>query len=155
MVQVGSVLGSALLSLLLDAADVLLSVLGVSHVRIGLGRTFLVRVAHQVLNAEQNLGDRQGGPPIFVLVQDGEAHCPRWVYVRMEEYRHELAFRRLVWVVLRKFEDQTEHTALPLGFVGSENNSLPSKEGVLIGSGGDARILATLALLLHLFKILK
>ena len=68
VVQVGSVLRSALLSLLLDAANVLLTVLGVSHIRIGLGRTFLVWVAHQVLNTEQNLGDRQGGPPIFVLV---------------------------------------------------------------------------------------
>ena len=113
MDQGDSVLGPALLSLLLDAANVLLSILSVGHVGISLSRTFLVRVAHQVLNAEQNLRNRQGGSPIFILVQDGKAHCSRGIYVRVEEYRYEFAFRWLVRVVLRKFQRHFVNTTLP------------------------------------------
>ena len=108
-----SVFGPALFSLLLDPADVLLPILGVGYVGVRLGWTLLVRVAHEVLNAQQDLGDGQTRPPILVLVQNRQTDCTRGVNVRMEKHRVELALGWLVRVVLCELEGHLVHTAFP------------------------------------------
>ena len=97
-----SVFGPALLSLLLHSPNVLLPILRVGHVRVGLGRAFLIRVAHQVLDAQQDLWDCQRRPPVLVLVQDRQADGARRVYIRVEEDGDEFTLGRLVGVVLRE-----------------------------------------------------
>ena len=49
-------------------------VLTEAGVGLGLGRVLNVGVVQEVLDPQQDLLDGDGGPPVFLLVQDGEAN---------------------------------------------------------------------------------
>ena len=49
-------------------------VLAEAGVGLGLGRILNVGVVEEVLDAEQDLLDGDGGPPVLLLVQDGETN---------------------------------------------------------------------------------
>ena len=79
-------------------------VLAEAGVGLGLGGVLDVRVVQQVLgaegeggeegetdlDAEEDLLDGDGGAPVLLLVEDGEADGARGVDVRVEQRRHEL-----------------------------------------------------------------
>mmetsp|Transcript_34846 Transcript_34846/g.93046 ORF Transcript_34846/g.93046 Transcript_34846/m.93046 type:complete len:208 (-) Transcript_34846:4-627(-) len=82
-----------------------------------LGRRRRVGVVQEILDAEQNLPDGDGRLPIFILIQDAQAHRSRRVDVGVEErvlpHGHELALRWLARVVLRELHGQSVGGALP------------------------------------------
>ena len=80
-----------LLHLLLVRLDILLE----EVIRLRLGGRLRVRVVEEVLDAEQDLLDRDGGLPALVLVQYAEADGAGGVDVRVEERRDELACTRM------------------------------------------------------------
>ena len=49
-----------------------------------------VWVVQQILDTQEDLLDCDGGPPVLLLVQDGEAHSYRWVNIRMKQWRNKL-----------------------------------------------------------------
>ena len=57
-----------------------------------------VGIVEQVLDAQQDLLDRDGRLPAFVLVQDAEADCTRGKHVGVKKRWRELAFRWFAWV---------------------------------------------------------
>ena len=69
----------------------LLSSLREEVIGIAVGRALGVWVVQEVLNANEDLLDSNSRLPVPVLIQNGEAHCPRRVDVRVKEWRHELA----------------------------------------------------------------
>lgn len=78
----------------LDLLDVCRPVL-LEHVKgLGLGRRIGVGVIEEVLDAQKDLLDGDGGLPGLVLVQDAETHGAGGVYVGVEKRRHELAWRQ-------------------------------------------------------------
>lgn len=79
---------------LLDPPLVLRAVSLEHVVRLGLGGGLRVGVVEEVLDAEEDLLDRDGRLPRLFLVQDREAHRAGRVDVGVEERRHELACKR-------------------------------------------------------------
>ena len=69
---------------------VISSVLTETCVRLRLGGVLDVGVVEEVLDAEEDLLDGDGGPPVLLLVQDGEADRPRGIHVGVEQWGHEL-----------------------------------------------------------------
>ena len=69
---------------------VISSVLTETCVRLRLGGVLDVGVVEEVLDAEEDLLDGDGGPPVLLLVQDAETHCARWVDIGVEQWWHEL-----------------------------------------------------------------
>lgn len=73
------------------------------RVRIGVRRRRRVRLVEQVLDADQDLLDRDRRPPAFVFVEDRQAHRAGRVYVGVEEWWDEFACARgrALWLVSR------------------------------------------------------
>ncbi|TGZ47410.1 hypothetical protein DBV15_00226, partial [Temnothorax longispinosus] len=71
-----------------------------------LSRILHVWLVQQVLNTEQDLLDRDGRSPVFLLVQERQADSAGWVNVRMEQRRFEFTFRWARRIVI--FEDHTQ-----------------------------------------------
>lgn len=76
---------------LLDPPLVLHPVPLVHVVSFGLGRRLRVGVVEQVLHAQEDMLDRDGGFPRLLLVQDGQADGARRVDVGVEERGNEFA----------------------------------------------------------------
>lgn len=60
----------------------------------GLRRRFGVRVVQELLDADQDLLDRDGGSPGLFFVEDGQANGARRIDVGMKEGRVEFAWLR-------------------------------------------------------------
>lgn len=63
-------------------------------IRIRLRGTLRIHLIEQHLDADQNLLDRDRGPPPLLFVENGEADGPRRVDVGVEERRDEFALWR-------------------------------------------------------------
>jgi hypothetical protein len=80
---------------MLHLFDILLAVVLVESQWLLLGRTLNIGlILQQLLDAEQDLFDGDVRLPVLLLIQDGEADCPRRVDVGMREDRLENTFRR-------------------------------------------------------------
>ena len=66
------------------------SVLAEAGVSLSLSRILDVGIVEKVLDAEEDLLDGDGRPPVLVLVEDGEADRAGGVHVGVEQRRHEL-----------------------------------------------------------------
>lgn len=73
---------------------VFVSVLLIQIVRVGLGGRVRVGVVEQILDAQQDLLDSDGGPPGLLLVQDRQANGAARVDVGVKQRRLELACER-------------------------------------------------------------
>ena len=57
--------------------------------------TVRVRSVKEVLNADEHLFDRDGGPPVLLFVQNTQAYCAGRVDIRVEKRRLKLTLRWL------------------------------------------------------------
>lgn len=78
-----------------------------------LGGIFDVRLVQQILDAEQNLFDRDRRTPILLLVQQRQTHGARWVHVRMEQWWLKFAFGWTGRVVVFENHTQFVQTTFP------------------------------------------
>ena len=79
-----------------------------------------VGIVEQVLDAQQDLLDGDGGLPALVLVQDAETHSARGEDVGVEERWRKLALRRLAWVFFGEDHAKLVEAAFPWRLFGSE-----------------------------------
>ena len=88
-------------------------VLAVACVRLRLSRVFDVGIIEKVLDAEEQLLDRDRGPPILLLVEQREADCSRGVYVGVEQRGDKLHLRRSRGEIVLEDDLTFVETALP------------------------------------------
>lgn len=87
----------------------------IDSVRFRLGGILDVRFVQQILDAEQNLFDRDRRTPVLLFVEQRQTDRSRGVHVRVEQRRFELALWRAGWVVVLEDHSQLVETALPWG----------------------------------------
>ena len=109
-------------------------------VSLSLRRVSGVRLRQQVLNAQQNLLNRNSRSPVLLLVQNAQANRPRRVNIRVEQRRVKLAFRRRRRVVVFKSHLQAVVAASPRRVLAPGDQAVPGEEvhgavGVLGGAG--------------------
>mmetsp|Transcript_44575 Transcript_44575/g.139786 ORF Transcript_44575/g.139786 Transcript_44575/m.139786 type:complete len:261 (-) Transcript_44575:47-829(-) len=89
-----------------------------------------VRVVEQVLHAEQHLLNRDGRPPVLVLVQDAKTHRPAGIDVRVEQGRHEADLGRPRRVIFRELHGHGIEAAFPVCVLRARDPTLPFHEVV-------------------------
>lgn len=91
--------------------------LPVDRVRLRLCRVLHVRFVQQILDAEQNLFDRDGRTPVFLVVQQRQADRAARVDVRVEQRRLELTLRRRRWIVVLEVHLQLVEASFPCSLI--------------------------------------
>ena len=119
------------------------AVLAIAGVGLGLGRVLDVGVVQEILDAEEDLLDRDGRPPILLLVQEGQADRARGVDVRVEQWWHELHLGRGGRVVILEDHLALVESAVPGGVLLARDPVFPNHQvqgavGVLHGPGDEA-----------------
>ena len=90
-----------------------LPVLAEAGVSLSLGGVLDVGVVEKILNAQQDLLDGNCGPPVFLLVQDRQADCSRWVDIGVEERGHELHLGGCGGEVILEYDLSLVKSSLP------------------------------------------
>merc|ERR1719431_713000 len=94
------------------ALFVISPVLAEAGVSLSLSGVLDVRVVEEILNTQENLLHSDGWPPVFLLVQDGEANCSGGIHIRVEQWWHKFDFGRSSGEVV--FEDDLTLVQPPL-----------------------------------------
>merc|ERR1719445_222126 len=79
---------------------VISSVLAEAGVSLSLRWVLDVGVVQKILNSQENLLDRYSRPPILLFIQNGKAHCSRWVDIGVEKRWHKFDLWRGCWEVV-------------------------------------------------------
>lgn len=79
---------------LTDSLLVGLAIVLVERVGVRLRRRVEIRIVQQILDAAEDLLDRDRGLPSLLLVQDRQANGARWVDIGVEKRRDEFAYCR-------------------------------------------------------------
>ena len=111
-----------------DPLLVLGPVLAIAGVGLGLGRILDVGVVEQVLDAEKQLFDGDGRPPILLLVQEREADRTRRIYIGVEKRWRKLHFGRSRGVVVLEDHLAPVHAPVPRRGLLAGNPVLPKHE---------------------------
>jgi len=101
------------------------SVLAVGGVSLCLSRVLDVGIVEEILDADQELFDGDGRPPILVLVQETQADGSGWINVGVEQRRAELDLGRGGWEVLFENHVAFVEAAFPRSPLLSGNGKLP------------------------------
>ena len=98
------------------------------EIGIGLSRTLLVGIIHEVLDAHQQLRNGERWTPVFIFVEDAEADRATRVDVGMEQNRRAFAFGWLVREILRELHHQLIDSTLPWRAFLPRNLTLPFEQ---------------------------
>lgn len=120
--------GSKLLGLCPDTLLIVHPVLTVNCICLCLGWVLNIRLIQQFLDSQKNLFNSDGGPPVLVFFQDGEAHSSRWVDIWVENWGLKLAFWWWRWVVIFEQHSEFVKSALPQGSFLSWDGTFPIHE---------------------------
>lgn len=103
-----------------------------------LGGIRRIGLIEQLLNAEQNLFDRNRGAPVFLLVQNRQTDGARGKDVRMEEGRIEATLGRHRGIVVLEEDLHVVQATLPQGACLARNGTVPLLQiecAILLSSG--------------------
>lgn len=117
--------GSKLLGLCPNTLLVVHPVLTVNCVCLCLSWVLNIRLIQQFLDSQKNLFNSDGGPPVLVFLQDGEAHSSWWVDIWVEYWGLELTFRWWRGVVIFEQHSEFVKSTLPQRSFLSRNSTFP------------------------------
>lgn len=84
-----------------------------NRVSFSLSWIFNVRFVEKILDSEQDLLDSNGRSPIFLLVEERQTDCSRWIHVGMEQRWLELTFRWCGWIIFLEEHPQFVQSTFP------------------------------------------
>lgn len=127
-----------------DPLFILETILTEDGVCLGLCRVLDIGIVEQLLDAHQDLLDRDGGAPVLLIIEEGEAHRAGGVDVGVKQRGLKLALGGRGGVVILEDHAQPVQTTVPGGIFLARDSAFPVHQvegaiGILCGSSDETK----------------